>query len=215
MKKTLIFLLALSGSLIGGEEWRSLFDGETLTGWTNPKGEPAKEGGWIAKDGVLYRKSLAGDLLTKERFRDFEFSFEWKISEGGNSGVKYRVREDRLGLEYQILDDEKHPDGKKLSRQSAALYDLKATIADKGLKPPGEWNKGRILVRDGVVKHYLNGKLVVELAIPSEEWEQRYAESKYTKHEGFGLNEEGRILLQDHRDDVWFRHLKIRTFEAK
>lgn len=222
--KNQIATFLLSAALVNAAEkspaeplWKPLFDGETLSGWTNAKGKEVKEGNWVAEDGILTRKSGgSGSLVTEKEFGDFEFAFEWKISEGGNSGVKYRVQNygnQVLGLEYQILDDSKHPDGKNGGvRQTAALYDLKEANEQKKPNPVGEWNQSRILVKEGVVTHYLNGEEVMRLEIPSEEWEKRFKASKYKKNEGFGVNAQGRIMLQDHGNEVSFRELKIREF---
>lgn len=207
MKKSIFLLLSSVSLLLADEpkstdasEWQSLFDGETLTGWTNAKGESIEEGHWSAEDGVLTRLTRgSGHLYSVKQYGDFEFSFEWKISEEGNSGVKYRLAkfdEKWLGLEYQILDDEKHPDGKNGGiRQSAALYDLKPAKDGKKLSPVGEWNQGPIVVKAGVVSYFLNGEEVVRLEIPSEEWEKRFSESKYKKTEGFGVNAKGHLQL--------------------
>lgn len=197
-------------------EWVSLFDGKTLQGWQNGNGQPAKVGRWTIADGVLSRSEKgAGQLYSAKEYGDFEFSFEWNLSQGGNSGVKYRVQEidgKMLGLEYQLLDDDNHVDNKNPTHLTAALYDLKTTIPDKPMNPIGEWNTSRIVVKEGLVQHYLNGTLVVELEIPSAEWEERFTKSKYRDAKGFGVNAKGRLMLQDHNDPVSFRNLKIREF---
>jgi len=222
MKNLLLASAALCGSLFGEEikedakKWGSGFDGETLAGWTDAKGADVKEGKWSAEEGVLVRAAEgAGDLFSKLEYGDYEFSFEWKISEGGNSGVKYRVAaygDQLLGLEYQLLDDDKHPDSKDEDHRTAALYDLKVASDAKALNPVGEWNASRIVVRDGTLQHYLNGALVVEIKVPSAEWDERFAQSKYAKHKGFGTNAKGRLMLQDHGNEVSFRALKIREY---
>ncbi|MBK1833620.1 3-keto-disaccharide hydrolase [Roseibacillus ishigakijimensis] len=221
MKMGLILLFVGWTAWLSAEEeavaWTSLFDGETLAGWTKADGKEVAEGRWLAEKGVLTRQSLlAGDLYSAKEYGDFEFAFEWRISEGGNSGVKYRVArfgKALLGLEYQLLDDDKHPDGKNGgNRQTAALYDLKPARADKPLKPVGEWNQSRIMVKEGVVRHFLNGEEVMTLEIPSAEWKERFQKSKYAKNAGFGVNAKGRLMLQDHGDRVSFRKLQIREF---
>lgn len=223
MMKHGLFALMVASSFGMAEEksdeavWQSLFDGETLAGWTNGKGEAVEEGNWVAEGGELTRKSGgSGSLHSAKDYGDFDFSFEWKISEKGNSGVKYRLTKfdgKWLGLEYQVLDDTSHPDGKNGPiRQSAALYDLKPASEAKVLKAVGEWNQSRIMVKDGVVTHFLNGEEVVRLEIPSEEWKERFGKSKYKKTEGFGVNARGYLQLQDHGDVVSYRNLKIREF---
>lgn len=222
MRRALFLLLAISSfasadEATDGGKWQSIFDGESLAGWTDGKGKAIEEGNWVAEDGELTRESGgSGSLFSAKDYGDFEFSFEWKISEKGNSGVKYRLAKygDKwLGLEYQVLDDSGHPDAKNGPiRQSAALYDLKPASDAKELKAVGEWNQSRIMVKEGVVTHYLNGKEVMRLEIPSEEWDERFAKSKYKKTKGFGVNERGHLQLQDHNDVVSYRNLKVREF---
>ncbi|MGE9267883.1 MAG: 3-keto-disaccharide hydrolase [Verrucomicrobiales bacterium] len=209
-------VLLWGSSLAGAEEWVSLFDGETLAGWETGSGKPAKEGGWVAEDGVLHRKSGGGDLLSAKEYGDFELRWEWKISPKGNSGVKYRVKKfgtANLGPEYQILDNE-HPDGKKtVKRQAASLYDLKAIDPKAELKPVGEWNQSRLVVKGNHFQHYLNGTLALEVKVGDEEWQEIFAKSKYRKTEGFAANATGKILLQDHQDPVWYRQIEIRELK--
>ena len=224
MKKCLIAIALMISSIQADEKqeehegpWLFLFDGETLAGWTDGEGKAVEEGSWVAQEGVLTLQSGGtGSLFSAKEYGDFEFSFEWRISKNGNSGVKYRLAKfggKWLGLEYQVLDDEGHPDGKNGPiRQAAALYDLKPPSDGKKLKAVGEWNQSRIVVREGVVTHYLNGKEVVTLQIPSEEWTERFEKSKYQKTKGFGVNEKGLLQLQDHKDVVSYRNLKIREF---
>ncbi|MEM9080481.1 MAG: DUF1080 domain-containing protein [Verrucomicrobiota bacterium] len=215
MRLMWVWLVGLA-SVMAEEGWVSLFDGETLAGWTNGKGEAMAEGKWVAEGGLLHRKSLgAGSLFTEKEYGDFAMEFEWKISKGGNSGVKYRLQQIEgkwLGLEYQVLDDENFKGGEvKAEHEAAGLYDLKAPEG-RDLKAVGEWNQARIEVKEGVVRHFLNGALVMELAIPGEEWEERFEKSKYRKAKGFGVNARGKIHLQDHGNQVWFRYLRIQEY---
>lgn len=166
-------------------------------------------GGWSIEDGVIHRgKLIAGSIITKEHYTDFELIFDWKISGSGNSGVKYRARKN-LGLEYQVLDDKGHPNGKNPLTRAGSIYALYPASDDKTLKPVGEWNTGRILVQGNHVEHWLNGEQVLEAEIGSDEWKKRFAASKYHKHDGFGTWT-GNILLQDHSDPVWYRNVRIR-----
>ena len=159
-----------------------------------------------------------GDIMTREQFGDFEFSFEWRISEGGNSGVIYRVKEQdspswHTGPEMQILDDERHPDaqqGVDGNRTAGSLYDMIAPTPGV-VRPAGEWNQARIVARGPNVEHWLNGEKVVEYEVGSDEWNRLYDASKFNQLEGFGVQEQGHIVLQDHNDPVWFRNLKIRA----
>lgn len=192
-----------------------LFDGLTLNGWVDGAGNPIKPGGWIADEGALHRKDKGGSIYTELEYGDFEFNLEWKISEGGNSGIKYRVTKyDKalLGPEYQVLDDDKHPDGKKREgrRKSAALYDLFKCNDQKQLAKVGEWNKTKIVVRGSKAEHWLNGKKVLAYDTTSEEWKQEHALSKFNKHKDFAKNPWGKIMLQDHGDLVWYRNITIK-----
>jgi hypothetical protein len=134
--------------------------------------------------------------------------FDWKISEAGNSGVKYRTR-GKLGLEYQVLDDLKHKDAKEPSHRAASIYALVAAPNSKPINPVGEWNQGRILAKGNHIEHWLNGEKVVEIEYGTEDWQQRFTKSKYAEHEGFG-SWTGPVLLQDHNDVVWFKNVHIR-----
>ena len=214
--KALGVLVASVSLAQGEEEWVSLFDGETLKGWTNSQGDEVKEGNWVAEDGVLHRKGRGGDLYTAKEYGDFEFRWEWKISAEGNSGVKYRVTEygsAKLGSEYQVLDDV-HPDGQKsIKRQASALYDLVAPNEAKSLKPVGEWNSARVVAKGKHLQHYLNGQLVMDIVVGSEEWGKVLKQSKFSGKPDFAANKSGFIFLQDHNDEVWYRRLEIKVLK--
>jgi hypothetical protein len=197
--------------------WKLLFDGKTTAGWRGlGKSEfPAK--GWVVEDGTLkhVKGGGGGDIVTTEQFSDFELSFDWRIAEGANGGLKYNLPDPTkgLGCEYQLLDDAKHPDAKArgATRQTASLYDVLAPAADKKLNPPGEWNQSRIVVRGNHVEHWLNGAKVVEFEFGSEALKQAIAASKFKNTPGWGVKTTSPILLQDHGDEVAFRNVKIRT----
>jgi hypothetical protein len=190
----------------------NLFQSGDFSGWTRVNGRPVS-GGWTITDGVIRRGGLRpGDIVTTGSYKDFELEFEWKISAGGNSGVKYRTR-GGLGLEYQILDDAGHRDGKTPSRTAGSLYDLLAAAKTKPLRPAGEWNHGRIVARGDHIEHWMNGEKILEVTVGDDEWRQRLGQSKYAKHEDFGTWT-GPILLQDHLDEVWFRNIRIRGLES-
>lgn len=185
-----------------------LFLSGDFSNWTNLNGGPIGKG-WTIQDGVIYRGGLRpGDIITKKHYKDFDLSFDWKISEAGNSGIKYRARR-ALGPEYQILDDINHEDNKKASHRSASLYDLVAAPDSKTMKPVGEWNHGRILAQGNRLQHWLNGQKVVDIEVGSDEWVSIFPKSKYHEHETFGTWT-GPILLQDHLDPVWYRNVRIK-----
>jgi hypothetical protein len=208
-KTTILSLMLCLGTFSNGQpkEFMNLFKENDFSQWTKVKGQPVGNG-WEISKGVVHRKSLNGDIVTKQKFRDFELLFEWKISEAGNSGIKYRTR-GSLGLEYQVLDDEKHRDNKNPTHRAGSLYELVAAPESKPLKPVGQWNKGRIIAKGNQIEHWLNGVKVVQIAWGSDVWEKQFQKSKYRKNSGFG-SWEGPILLQDHNDPVWYRNLKVR-----
>jgi hypothetical protein len=213
--------------------WRLLFDGKSFDGWrglgydTVPTAHWKIEGGAIRKlaDGQVPRlpdgqPAAGGDLMTRDTFRDFELTWEWKISRAGNSGVKYNVSEEismanapnhaALGFEYQMLDDSLHEDNKVPSHRAGALYDLIPPNANKVLNPVGEWNSSRIVFRGNHGEHWLNGRKVVDFDLGTPLMDSLLKASKYRDIKGFGDKRAGHIVLQDHVDEVWFRNIKIR-----
>lgn len=189
-----------------------LFNGKDLEGWTTAKGgTPGK--GWKVEDGVLHRIEGGGDLISEKEYADFELEFEWKISKGGNSGVKYRLRKTPagwVGAEYQVLDDAGHANGKVADTSTGSLYEVVPAAKDKVLNPPREWNRSKIVAKGNVLEHWLNGKLVLKADTSGPEWPEQKKASKFAKIEGFAEAGPGRILLQDHGDEVWFRAIRIR-----
>jgi hypothetical protein len=158
--------------------------------------------------------------MTDSTYGDFELRWQWKISPGGNSGVKYNVdealsttlepRHAAKGFEYQILDDDRHADGKLPSHRAGALYELVAPNASKRLRPVGEWNDSRLVFRGPHGEHWLNGARVVTFDLGSPEMRAALAASKYRAIPWFAVRRRGHVVLQDHDDAVWFRDVKIR-----
>ncbi|TNJ45024.1 DUF1080 domain-containing protein [Tamlana fucoidanivorans] len=212
--------------------WKILWDGKTTKGWRGAKIADFPKGGWEIKDGVLsvlasggHESENGGDIVTKEKFSNFELKVDFKITEGANSGIKYYVdtelnkgKGSSIGLEFQILDDERHPDAKlgnhEGSRTVASLYDLIQADTTKVVKPIGDWNQAYIVSKDNHVEHWLNGKKVLEYERKSPEYRKLVAESKYKVWPNFGEGDQGRILLQDHGDHVSFRNVKIRPLNT-
>ncbi|HEV8509766.1 MAG TPA: DUF1080 domain-containing protein [Gemmatimonadales bacterium] len=211
--------------------WRLLFDGRTLAGWRGIGYDTVPSTHWVVVNGAIKkiasgnvprvadgRPAVGGDLETRDSFADFELSFEWKVTPGANSGVKYNVSEamslaqghSALGFEYQILDDDRHEDAKLPSHRAGALYDLVAPNEQKQLRPVGEWNRSRIVFRGNHGEHWLNGQIVVEFELGTARMDSLLAASKYKTIPGFGDKRRGHIVLQDHGDEVYFRELKVR-----
>ena len=207
------------------EGWLLLFDGKTTNGWRGAGKESFPSKGWHIENGELVvevadgaESGNGGDIVTLDEFDNFELLVDFKITEGANSGIKYFITEaygsdkSAIGLEYQILDDENHPDAKKgvkANRTLASLYDLIPANSNKKFYM-GYWNKARIVVEDNHVEHWLNGEKVLEYERNNQMFDALVAYSKYKDYEGFGNWEKGRILLQDHGDEVHFRNIKIK-----
>lgn len=209
------------------EGWKLLFDGKTSDGWRNAYKEVFPENGWVIEDGILTvlasdgaESQNGGDIVTVDEYSNFDLQLEFKISEAANSGIKYYVAENEvgnnmsaIGLEFQILDDKKHPDAKlgnhEGSRTLSSLYDLIKASDDKRFYGVGKWNTARIISDQGHVEHHLNGVKVLEFERGSKEYRKLVSESKYKVWKDFGEAEAGHLLLQDHGDEVSFRSIKV------
>jgi hypothetical protein len=207
--------------------WRLLFDGVSSNGWKGARMDMFPDHGWEIEDGILTvipsgggESTGGGDIITADTYGNFDLQADFRIAEGANSGIKYFVLTDlnkgagsAIGLEYQILDDERHPDAKlgrsEGIRTCASLYDL-IKPENKYPKPIGQWNHARIISCDKHVEHWLNGRKVLEYERGSKEFRDLVAESKFKIWKNFGEALEGHILLQDHGDRVSFRNIKIR-----
>ncbi len=198
--------------------WILLFDGQSAAGWKSYKGGPFPTKGWVIENGVLSvdPAGKGGDIITEGQYSDFELSLDFRITKGANSGIKYFILPgSNLGCEFQILDDDVHPDaklGKDGNRLQGALYDL---IAPKGKKdkPVGEWNNARIISKGNHVEHWLNGKKIVTYERGSDAFKALIAGSKYKSNKDFSTPAQSSILLQDHGDVVSFRNIKIRILK--
>jgi hypothetical protein len=199
--------------------WILLFDGKTLDGWRSYKGTDANGTRWVVKDGLLglpagdsHDTKGRRDIITTGTWEQFEIAWQWRVAEGGNSGLKYEVLEDQesaIGHEYQLIDDARHPDAKiGPHRQTAAFYDV-MPAADRPIKPAGEWNDSRIIVKGNHVEHWLNGKKVLAYELGSPETLAAVQKSKFKDVARFGKRQNGHILLQDHGDSIWFRNVKL------
>ena len=228
--------------------WKLLFDGRTTQGWRGAGKEAFPSKGWQVKNGELIVEAAkgeeagnGGDIVTLDEYSTFELKLDFMITEGANSGIKYFITEkygtdqSAIGLEYQILDDEKHPDAKlgaNGNRTIASLYDLIPAHKNKIVNKPGEWNQARLIVcgtrheewlkgnsleasdfRGAHVEHWLNNRKVLEYERGTQAFYALIARSKYAQWEGFGSWPSGHILLQDHGNEVHFRSIKIRRIE--
>lgn len=211
--------------------WRLLWDGRTTQGWRSARGPDFPAKGWQIKDGVLtvlasdgHEGGVGGDIITVDRYSNFDLKADFKITPGCNSGIKIFVDPElnkgpgsSIGLEYQILDDVLHPDaklGKDGNRTMGALYDLYPPAKDKHLNPMGEWNSAEIISHGPHVEHWLNGQMILEYTRFTPEFRQRVKESKFKVWPNFGELHEGYILLQDHGSEASFRNIKIRILDT-
>lgn len=224
----------VSSNVANGSDWQSLFDGKSLRGWHALGFSETPAGLWIVEDGAIKRvertkgpvqadgQPMTGvDLISDGAWDDFELAWEWKIVEGGNSGLKYNVSESlstampprhaAKGWEYQLLDDEKAEDNKIASHRAGALYDVFPPGAAKRINPAGQWNRSSIVFRGNHGEHWLNGMKVVEFDLGTAPFDSAFAKSKYKSYPAwFPVRRKGQIVLQDHGDVVWFREIKIR-----
>jgi hypothetical protein len=210
------------------EGWKLLFDGKSGNGWFNAKNKKFPEGGWDSKDGKLTVNPATkgtgggGDIVTADKYKNFELIIDFLYTSGANSGIKYFVDTEKnngamasIGCEYQVLDDKLHPDaklGNGGNRTLAGLYDLIApkNVRDNG---PEKWNRATIIVNGNKVQHWLNGQMTVEYERGTQAWKDLVATSKFKTSPGFGEVIEGRILLQDHGNVVSYKNIKIREIK--
>lgn len=195
--------------------WKTLFDGKSMDAWRGFKSATVPDG-WHVMDGAMAKMGATGDIVTREQFANFELELEWKIAEGGNSGILYRgsERERRIWLtapEYQLLDDAKAPDaGSRLTSAGAAyaIYPAPAGI----VKPAGEWNTTRIVARGAHVEHWLNGKKLLAYELWSPDWEAKVKASKFAAAKGYGREKSGHIAIQgDHEGSLAIRNVRIKV----
>jgi hypothetical protein len=217
MKKITLFLFSfvLTFSVSAQKEWVSLFDGKSTKGWHSYNKTEVK--GWHSMGGVLMTHGGNGDLTTDKEYGDFELEFEFKAAPKGNSGVIYKVIERAdlghshdSGPEYQIIDDKNYPDPIKDVQKTAANYDIQPAKDLTIVKPAGQWNTGRLIIKDNHIEHWLNGVKVVEYEYGNDKWKADVAKSKFANWEYAKPHAKGKIALQDHGDMVSFRNVRIR-----
>jgi len=193
----------------------SLFDGQSLDGWHVFKNGTNY---WSVEDGAIALNpgKQGGDLVTDKAYENYELQLEWKIANCGNSGIIYNVKEDenfdyvwQTGPEMQILDNTCHPDAKIQTHRAGDLYDMIACKTETVL-PANQWNQVRLIINDGQVEHWLNGRKVVEFEMFNDNWKAMVAKSKFKSMADFGTIRKGKIALQDHHDKVWYRNIRIK-----
>ena len=197
--------------------WRLLFDGHTTNGWRGYQSQDVPSG-WKVIDGVLTKSVSTGDILTTDTFGDFELDLDWKISRAGNAGIFYRGTEEYDHIywsapEYQLLDDANAPDGKNRLTSAGADYALYPSPAGI-VKPAGEWNTARIIVKGAHVEHWLNGQKLLEYTLWSPDWEAKVKASKFAKWPHYGRAKTGHIGIQgDHDGTLELRNIRIRELK--
>ena len=220
MKKVFMFALLLSSTATFAQKgkWVSLFDGKSTEQFHVWKTTTVT--GWEVKDGVLSTKGSNGDLVTNKEYENFILEFEFKVAPKGNSGIIYKIQEDASnkdffatyasGPEYQIIDDKNYPNPITDKQKTGANYDVYEPSDFTATKPAGEWNKGRIVVNNNQVEHWLNGKKVVSYVYGSTKWSADVAKSKFAKWAYAKPHAKGKIALQDHGDQVSFKNIRIK-----
>lgn len=202
--------------------WQLLFDGKTTEGWHSYNKSFVTKN-WKVEEGTLVmdptekKNGGSGDIVTNNEYENYEFSTEWKISEGGNSGIIFNIKEDpkfaatyTTGPEMQILDNIKAADNKKENHLAGLLYDMRGTTSLSNPKPVGEWNQARIIQKNGHLRFYFNGIETLNIQQGSEEWKTLVASSKFKTWPDFASSPRGKIAFQDHDHKVSFRNIKIR-----
>lgn len=224
MKKVIIAAIILCfGQLIYAQKgFKPLFDGKTTKGW-HSYGKSSAGAGWKVEDGILHfdpeaaKNGQGGDLVTDAEFENFHLKLDWKIAPNANSGIIFYINEDAkkypntysTGLEMQVLDNDGHPDGKITKHRAGDLYDLIQSKSEP-VKKVGEWNTAEIISKKGKLTLILNGVVVVETVLWDENFKKLIAGSKFADWPGFGTFKKGKIGLQDHGDNVWYRNIMIK-----
>ena len=204
------------------EGWQLLFDGKTTNGW-HKFNDGAINGGWKVENGEFMALDkggdIGGDIVSDKDYTNFDLKLEWKVSPGGNSGIFYHVKEgkeykgvEETGPEYQLIDDIGFPEKLEEWQKAGANYAMHlADNSQKKLEKVGEWNTSRIVVKDSLVQHYLNGKLIVEFKQWTDDWRKRKAAGKWKDSEDYAHSTTGKIGLQDHGNIFWYRNIRIKS----
>ena len=224
MKKNIIAILVftLVQTIQAQKDFKPLFDGKTTAGW-HSYGKNSVSSGWKVEDGVLHfdpeaaKNGQGGDLVTDKEFENFHLKIDWKVAPNANSGIIFYVNENPekynntydTGLEMQVLDNDGHDDGKNPKHRSGDLYDLIQSKSEP-VKPVGEWNTAEIISKKGKLTFILNGVIIIETVLWDDNFKTLIAGSKFASWPGFGTFKKGKIALQDHGNNVWFRNIMIK-----
>ncbi|RZL34129.1 MAG: DUF1080 domain-containing protein [Pedobacter sp.] len=200
--------------------FKPLFDGKTTTGW-HTYGKTTVGNAWKAEDGILHfdpkaKNNDGGDLVTDKEYSNFHLKIDWKVSPKANSGIIFFVKEEPkyrqtylTGPEMQVIDNDGHPDAKITKHRAGDLYDMLKSTSEP-VKPVGEWNTAEIISKNGKLTLVLNGVKIVKTTMWDDNWSALIAGSKFKTWQGFGTYKSGKIALQDHGDEVWFRNILIK-----
>ena len=206
------FVVFTMFSTSANAQYIDLLKNRSLHHWMTPAGENVEKGWACDPDGTLHLQGHGGNIISREKFGDFELWFEFRIAEGGNSGIKYRVKNygnSLLGCEYQVLGDEGFP-GLSRSHKTASIYDVFPPRANPTKRYTDDnFNVGKILVRGNRIRHWVNGQLTIDECAGSPRWLDAVQDSKFSERECFGQNRYGRIMLTDHNSEVWYRNVFI------
>ncbi len=220
MKKLIVILALFASSQAYSQKgkWVSLFDGKSTKGWHTWNTTEVK--GWSVENGLLTTKGKSGDLLTDKEYESYILEFEFRVAPKGNSGLIYKVIEDpsdkslfapyASGPEFQIIDDVNYPEKIQDKQKTGANYDVNPPKDLTATKPAGEWNKGKLVINKDHIEHWINGKKVVEYEYGSDIWKNDVAGSKFAKWPYAKAHAKGKIALQDHGDQIWFRTIRIK-----
>lgn len=224
MKKIILsacIMLAVTQISQAQKGFKPLFDGKTTTGW-HTYNKTNVGSGWQVQEDALHLDPKTkgtdggGDLVTDKEYKDFHLKYEWKVAPKANSGLIFYVHEEpkyhatySTGLEMQVLDNDGHPDGKITKHRAGDLYDLIKSSSEP-VKPVGEWNKAEIISKKGNLTLILNGVQVVKTTLWDENWKKLVAGSKFANWENWGTYTSGKIALQDHGDEVWYKNIIIK-----
>lgn len=211
----LLTACATSNSNHGG--WQNLLGPNTTNLWRCFGGKGFPESGWVPEGDVLHLQpgGKGGDLISLATYDNFEFEWEWKLAPKANNGIKYLVTEARPnapGHEYQMVDDSTMPNPK---HKTATFYDVLPVQVPAKSKPVGEWNQSRLIIQGNHIEHWLNGEKVLAYELGSEEVKAALAQSKFKNAPGFGVKIKGHLMLTNHKDEVWYRHLRLRELPAR